>query len=94
MYPGVKAMTSNNDVLAFLRTVVTEMKDFNEEDITLESTLEEVKLDSLDYVELQLAVKKEYGVLVSQVALTDGSIRTVGDFCAYVLNAPAPQVLA
>ena len=80
-------LTSNLEVLAFLRSVLVEIKDIEEDEIRPESTLEEVALDSLDYVEVQLAIKKRYGVVVNQAALADGSILTIADFCSSVSDA-------
>lgn len=80
-------MARPEDILAFLKSILVEIKDIDEEAITPDSTLEAVALDSLDYVELQLAMKKKYGIVLSQDALLDGSIRTVGDFCSHVHNA-------
>jgi len=84
---GVLTMTSANSVLLFLKGVITEMKDVEEDDIGMESTLAEIALDSLDYVEIQLAVKKQYSVDVSQNAFLDGSIKTMQDFCSFVCSA-------
>ncbi len=80
-------MAPANSVLLFLKGVITEMKDVEEDDIGMESTLAEIALDSLDYVEIQLAVKKQYRVDVSQNAFLDGSIKTMQDFCSFVCSA-------
>ena len=80
-------MTTVEDVLSFLRTVITEMKDVEEDEIQLESRMEDLALDSLDYVEIQLAVKKQYGANVAQTDFVKDGIKTIGDFCAFVSSA-------
>jgi acyl carrier protein len=80
-------MTTASDVLSFLKTTIIEIKDVDENNIRLESTLDEIALDSLDYVEIQLAIKKQYGVRVSQNDFLEGSIKTIGDFCSFVSTA-------
>jgi acyl carrier protein len=87
-------MTTASDVLSFLKSTIIEIKDLDEDSIQLESTLDEIALDSLDYVEIQLAVKKQYGVEVSQNAFMEGSIKTIGDFCSFVSTAvPAAKLV-
>lgn len=74
----------------FLFETILELKDIDEADLTEGLTLEELALASLDYVEIQVLVKKKYGVEVKPNLLISGKLRTVGDFAAYIEE----QVLA
>lgn len=68
----------------FLFETILELKDIDEADLTEALTLEELALASLDYVEIQVLVKKKYGVEVKPDLLISGKLRTVGDFAAYI----------
>jgi acyl carrier protein len=87
-------MTTASDVLAFLKGTIIEIKDVDEDSIQLESALKDIALDSLDYVEIQLAIKKQYGVRVSQNDFLEGSIKTIGDFCSFVSTGVPVATLA
>lgn len=68
----------------FLFETILELKDIDEADLTEELTLEELALASLDYVEIQVLVKKRFGVEVKPDLLISGKLRTVGDFADYI----------
>lgn len=72
------------NVQEFLFETILELKDIDEADLTPELTLEELALASLDYVEIQVLVKKKYGVEVKPDLLISGKLRTVGDFAAHI----------
>ena len=84
-------MTTENDVLEFVRALIDELKDFDGE-VTYNTTLEALDLDSLDYVQAQIEVKKQFHVELSNALFTTGGFSTVGDICRYVVNAAAGQV--
>lgn len=75
---------NKDEVLDFLREVIPEMKDVEPEDIQLSSTIESLEFDSLDFVEIQLAIRKGFAVELQQENFVDGQVRTVDDLCAYV----------
>jgi acyl carrier protein len=76
----------------FLFETILELKDIDEADLTEELTLEELALASLDYVEIQVLVKKKYGVEVKPDRLISGELRTVGDFAAYIEERASASV--
>ncbi|HSV50674.1 MAG TPA: phosphopantetheine-binding protein [Burkholderiaceae bacterium] len=68
----------------FLRTMVLELKDIDEAELVPEAVIEELDLDSLDYVEIQVGIKKNFGVSVDPELFQSGKIRTLGDLCRYI----------
>jgi len=72
------------NVQEFLFETILELKDIDEADLNPDLTLEELDLASLDYVEIQVLVKKKYGVEVKPDLLISGKLRTIGDFAAYI----------
>lgn len=68
----------------FLCESILELKDIDEAKLTPELTLQELSLASLDYVEIQVLVKKKYGVEITPELFLAGTIRTLGEFSAYI----------
>lgn len=60
--------------------MLAEISDTPAEEITEETTFEELSVDSLDLTELAMNVEDEYGIILEM----EQSIRTVGDFLARV----------
>ncbi|HHZ18242.1 MAG TPA: acyl carrier protein [Acholeplasmataceae bacterium] len=66
-----------------VRKIIAKELNFNEDDITLESKLsEDLGADSLDAVELIMAIEDEFGIQVSDEAAQ--KIRTVKDIVDYL----------
>ena len=70
------------DVYAFLRRAVHELVGIPEEDITPESTAEELKLDSFDVEELLIDVENEFDVF-----LPEHEFSTLGELAQLVAAA-------
>jgi len=68
----------------YLRAAVLELKDIDEAALVPALTLEELDLDSLDYVEIQVGIKKNFGVAIDPELFTSGTLKTLGDVCRYV----------
>jgi acyl carrier protein len=66
--------------------LILDLKDFDEDDINKDLTFEELDLDSLDFIEIQVVLKKNYGVTIQAEAFQEGEINTIGDLCKYVIN--------
>lgn len=71
--------------LAKIAKVIAEKMDIPESEITAEKTLEDLKIDSLDMVEIVMDLEDELGVSLED--MTD--VKTVGDVVAYIQNAKA-----
>ena len=72
---------------AFLHETIAELVDIDEEDMTPQLLLEDIGLTSLDYVELQVLVRKRYGVEIDPDLLTSGELKNLGDFAGYIRKA-------
>jgi acyl carrier protein len=76
-------MTTIDAVFEFISDMLVEMKDLPPEEITLETSIDELGLDSLDYVEIKVNVTREFMVTLTP-ALFETKIRTIGNLCTYI----------
>lgn len=66
-----------------VKEIIVDTLDFNADDVTMEASLTEtLGADSLDAVELQLALEDSLGVSIPDDALTQ--MKTVGDIVSYL----------
>ncbi|OCF91902.1 hypothetical protein A9G17_01620 [Gilliamella sp. wkB7] len=75
------------ELFDFIVEQITELTDVNSEKITRETPLTELDLVSLDYVSIEVALKKKYGVPINIENLGQKKINTLGDFVDYVSQA-------
>jgi acyl carrier protein len=68
-------MTSVNN---FLKEIILELKDIDEDRLTEDLSIQELALESLDYVELQVLVKKRYGVEVNPDLFMNDKLKPIG----------------
>lgn len=73
-----------SDTYDFLTTEIGNLVDFEPNEMRQETGLQELGLVSLDYVSLQLAIRKRYGVEIDFDDFTSGQITNLGQFCSYV----------
>lgn len=71
-------------IAEFLREAILELKDIDPSTLVPELTFEELNLDSLDYVEIQLLIQKEYKVEVGPELFSSGQLKKLGDLYAYI----------
>ncbi len=55
--------------------ILVEAKDFEADKVTLESTWQELELDSLDTVELIMSIEDEFGISIEM----NENLKTIGD---------------
>ena len=72
------------DLFDFIVEQVTELTDIDAESITRDTPLSELDLVSLDYVSIEVALKKKYGLAVNMTELAQKQINSVGDFVDYL----------
>lgn len=83
-------MTINEStVFEFLRDSILELKDIEAEDIKMESELETIDLESLDYVDLQVNIRKKYKIEILSDLFVSGQIKTVGELATYIVSEVA-----
>ena len=71
------------DIFEFISEAIEELVDVDF-DLTPDVGVDSLELASLDYIELQVMVKKTFGVVVEADLFESGQLRTLGDFCHYI----------
>ena len=70
------------DVLAKVKGLIIEQLGVDEADILKETTFEELDADSLDIVELVMAIEEEFNLEISDEEVEN--IKSVGDVVRYI----------
>ena len=78
------------NVAEFLQDAIVELKDVDEAALVPALTFDELELDSLDYVEIQLRIKKTFKVEITPELFASGQLKNLGDLTAYI-EANQPQ---
>ncbi|MES9853288.1 MAG: acyl carrier protein [Candidatus Thiodiazotropha sp. LLP2] len=73
-----------SETFDFLTEEIGKLVDFEVDDMQMETGLQELGLVSLDYVSLQLAIRKKYETEINFDDFTSGEITTIGQFCSYI----------
>lgn len=60
--------------------IISEKLDIDKETIKLESTFDDMEVDSLYMVEIMLSIEEEFDITIEDAF----KLRTVSDLCAYV----------
>ena len=60
--------------------LIAESKDMNVADITMETSFEDMELDSLDVIEVVMSIEEVFGITLE----IEDSVRTVGDLVELV----------
>lgn len=79
-------MLTQETVFSFLKDSILELKDVEEEAIKAESALMDFGLDSLDFVEVQVMLKRKFAVQINPVIFANGDVRTLADFSRHVVS--------
>jgi acyl carrier protein len=77
-------MIQDTDIFNFLRDLILDMKDMEYSAIQLASSFEQMELDSLDFVELQVAVKKRFRVDLLPETFALGAITNVAQLVGFI----------
>jgi acyl carrier protein len=83
-------MNTANTVLEFIKDMIVEMKDLEPEEVTPETSIDELGLDSLDYVEIKVNVSREFLVTLTPT-IFETKIKTIGQLCTYIAEESASQ---
>jgi acyl carrier protein len=70
------------DILAKVKALISEQLDIDEDQITLDTTFEDIDADSLDVVELVMALEEEFDLEIADEEVE--KIQTVGDVVGYI----------
>ncbi|WP_445495471.1 acyl carrier protein [Photorhabdus sp. SF281] len=67
-----------------LQSQITELTDIEPDDITLDTLLDDIHLVSLDFVSIQVALKREMGIQLNFDKFQRNETTTIADFVNYV----------
>ncbi len=79
-------MNTLESVFDVIRDLILELKDDEIGPITLDSTIESLDLDSLDFVEMQVVARKKLNVVMDPAAFASRDISTLRALCEYILE--------
>lgn len=65
-----------------IKKLIVEQLDVDEEKLTMDTTFEDIDADSLDVVELVMALEEEFGLEIADEEVE--KIKTVGDIVNYI----------
>jgi acyl carrier protein len=77
-------MPANDDILDFLKDVILNISDIDESALQSSTPVSDIGLESLDFVEVQVNLRKKYGVEVPSRAFADGEISDLGSIVDYI----------
>lgn len=77
-------MANYDEVYSKVCEMLCDAKDLEQEDLTPDMPLYQLKLDSLDYVELMVLAKKEFGVTIEADLFVDNVNITLRELCQYL----------
>lgn len=77
-------MTTVEHVFAVVRDLILELKDVDEDAVTLDTHIESMEFDSLDFVEMQVVVQKKIGVALDPDSFARRQIATLRQLCEFV----------
>lgn len=79
-------MTNVKSVFNVVRDLILELKDIDEGDVTLDTTIESLSLDSLDFVEMQVVVQKKIAVVLDPESFAGHKISSLRQLCEYIVD--------
>ncbi len=68
-----------------VREIICEQLEVNEEDVTMDSTMDDLEADSLDLVDIIMSLEDEFQIEISDEALE--SFTSVGDIVNFIEEA-------
>lgn len=72
-------------VVEFLKNAVMDLKDIESEDLSMDTELESIQLESLDYVDIQVNIQKTYKVAILSDLFVSRQVTTIGQLAAYIV---------
>ncbi|WOC06153.1 acyl carrier protein [Providencia sp. PROV024] len=76
-------MSDYQTIYLKINEMICDAKDLDE-DIDANQTLDQIKFDSLDYVELMVLVKREYNVALTAYFFIENSTMTIKELIEYI----------
>lgn len=88
-------MRLSENVFLVARELILEVKDIEEHEITPQTRIDALELDSLDFVEMQVVIKKKFGVALDPAVFASGQVTTLQQMCDHIaglVDRPAQTV--
>jgi acyl carrier protein len=73
-------------VFVFVKATLLDIKDIDADDIQPDSPLDSIGLDSLDYVDIQLTIRKTYKLTLDPELFASKHITTIGELASHIVN--------
>jgi acyl carrier protein len=77
-------MPANEEILEFLKEVVLNISDVDESELQSSTPVGDIGLESIDFVEVQVNLRKKYGVEVPGRAFANGEITDLASIVDYI----------
>ena len=77
-------MPAAGEIFEFLKGVILNISDIDESEVRPSTSVADLGLESMDFVEVQVNLRKKYGVEVSSNAFADGEAKDLQAVVAYI----------
>ena len=77
-------MPANDEILEFLKDVIVNISDIDKSELQSSTPVGQIGLESLDFVEVQVNLRKKYGVEVPGRVFADGDTSDLGSIVEYI----------
>ncbi len=77
-------MKNYDSIYAKVSEMICDAKDLDTEDLNADAPLTALELDSLDYVELMILAKREFGLTLTPELFTKHPMMTLRELCEYI----------
>ncbi|AXD30604.1 acyl carrier protein [Salmonella enterica subsp. houtenae] len=77
-------MNNFQDVWTNIVNLIADVKDVAVDDLSAETMLRTLELDSLDYVEMMVTIKRNYGITLEAELFINNPDITLGELCQHI----------
>jgi acyl carrier protein len=77
-------MPANDEILEFLKDIILNISDIDASELQSSTPVAEIGLESLDFIEVQVNLRKKYGVELPSTAFAEGQITDLGSIVDYI----------
>ncbi|EAO9998633.1 acyl carrier protein [Salmonella enterica] len=77
-------MNNFQDVWTNIVNLIADVKDVAVDELSAETMLRTLELDSLDYVEMMVTIKRNYGITLEAELFINNPDITLGELCQHI----------
>ncbi|EJL5627752.1 acyl carrier protein [Salmonella enterica] len=77
-------MNNFQDVWTNIVNLIADVKDVAVDDLSAKTMLRTLELDSLDYVEMMVTIKRNYGITLEAELFINNPDITLGELCQHI----------